>query len=91
MNSTIPSQIRNPKTLDLEPARSETEAIDHLKQMMGKNVVNKSFIGMGYYETKTPYVILRNVLENPGWYTAYTPYQARAQLCCVLSLLCLYI
>jgi glycine dehydrogenase len=76
MNSTIPSQIRNPKTLDLEPARSETEALDHLKQMMGKNVVNKSFIGMGYYETKTPYVILRNVLENPGWYTAYTPYQA---------------
>lgn len=74
--STVPDQIKLDKPLDLEPAQSESEAIYNLKNMLSKNIVNKSFIGAGYYETLTPPVILRNVLENPGWYTSYTPYQA---------------
>ena len=57
-------------------ASREHEALADLKAMASKNVVNKSCIGMGYYDTLTPKVILRNVMENPGWYTAYTPYQA---------------
>ena len=64
------------KKLNMDPALSESEALAKLKGIMSKNKVLKSFIGMGYYETLTPGVILRNVLENPGWYTAYTPYQA---------------
>lgn len=76
IDSTVPSQIRLPKKLDMEPALTETEALEKLKGMMSENRVHKSFIGMGYYETNLPGVILRNVLENPGWYTAYTPYQA---------------
>jgi hypothetical protein len=55
---------------------SESEALKKIKTIMSKNQVKRNFIGMGYYETLTPGVILRNVLENPGWYTAYTPYQA---------------
>jgi len=58
------------------PALTETEALTHLKTMIGQNQVLKSFIGMGYYGTHTPPVVQRNVLENPGWYTQYTPYQA---------------
>ena len=57
-------------------AMSETEALALLRSMADKNQVLKSLIGQGYHETHTPYVILRNMLENPGWYTAYTPYQA---------------
>jgi hypothetical protein len=57
-------------------AAREHEALADLKTIASKNVVNKSCIGMGYYDTLTPKVILRNVMENPGWYTAYTPYQA---------------
>ena len=57
-------------------AMSETEALSLLRSMADKNKVLKSLIGQGYNETHTPYVILRNMLENPGWYTAYTPYQA---------------
>jgi glycine dehydrogenase len=76
IQSTVPNGILLDKPLTLSPAMGETEAITTLKKMMSKNVVNKSFIGMGYYETITPPVIQRNVLENPGWYTAYTPYQA---------------
>jgi glycine dehydrogenase len=56
--------------------RREHQALADLKAIAGKNVVKKSCIGMGYYDTLTPKVILRNVMENPGWYTAYTPYQA---------------
>jgi len=52
-----------------------SEALQELKAIASKNKVNKSLIGVGYYETITPGVILRNMLENPGWYTAYTPYQ----------------
>jgi len=74
--STIPPAIRLTKPLNLEPPRSEQEALAELKGILSKNKVLKSFIGMGFYETLTPGVILRNMLENPGWYTAYTPYQA---------------
>lgn len=74
--STVPPNILTSKTLDLEPSRTESEALNHLKKMAKKNKVMKSYIGAGYYDTQVPPVILRNMLENPGWYTAYTPYQA---------------
>ncbi|HVT79272.1 MAG TPA: aminomethyl-transferring glycine dehydrogenase [Phycisphaerae bacterium] len=73
---TVPAAIRAGKPLNLPPALSESEALAELRTMALKNKVNKSFIGMGYYDTITPPVILRNILENPGWYTQYTPYQA---------------
>ncbi|MFP3344693.1 hypothetical protein R0J87_19645, partial [Halomonas sp. SIMBA_159] len=57
------------------PAMTEADALAKLKQAASKNKMFKSYIGMGYHPTLTPNVILRNVLENPGWYTAYTPYQ----------------
>ena len=76
INATIPARIRMPGSLQLDHAWSETEAIDKLRRYAQKNQVAKSMIGMGYYGTHTPSVIARNVLENPGWYTAYTPYQA---------------
>jgi len=75
VTSTLPKVIRMPEPPTMDPAMSESEALAHLKGIMSKNKVLKSFIGMGYYETLTPHVITRNVLENPGWYTAYTPYQ----------------
>ncbi len=71
-----PRAIRSERPLDLPPARSEAEALAELRRLAGQNWVLTSMIGMGYYGTITPPVILRNVLENPGWYTAYTPYQA---------------
>ena len=76
IDQTVPSAIRLPADLPLPAPRRENEALADLKAIAGKNVVNKSCIGMGYYDTLTPNVILRNVMENPGWYTAYTPYQA---------------
>jgi len=76
VEQTVPATIRLPTPLALPDARAEHEALAALKAIAGKNRVNKSLIGMGYYDTLTPKVILRNVLENPGWYTAYTPYQA---------------
>lgn len=76
VESTVPSNILSSKPLDLQPAMSETEALSAISAMASKNKVMKSYIGMGYYDTIVPGVILRNVLENPGWYTAYTPYQA---------------
>jgi glycine dehydrogenase len=72
----VPSKLRSKKPLAMEPALSEAEALAKLKVMIDKNKLATSMIGMGYYGTLTPNVILRNVLENPGWYTAYTPYQA---------------
>jgi len=76
IDQTVPAAIRLPAPLPLAGARTENEALGALKAIAGKNRVNKSLIGMGYADTLTPKVILRNVLENPGWYTAYTPYQA---------------
>ncbi len=73
---TVPANIRFNRALDIPPAQREADALADLKAVASKNVVNKSFIGLGYYPVLTPGVILRNVLENPGWYTAYTPYQA---------------
>ena len=71
----VPEKIIENKSLDIDEPVSEHEALNQLKQIAGQNKIFKSFIGMGYYGTYTPNVILRNVLENPGWYTAYTPYQ----------------
>ena len=76
VKSTVPPNILTEKELDLEPARTESEALARISEYAKKNKVMKSYIGAGYYDTKVPAVILRNVLENPGWYTAYTPYQA---------------
>jgi glycine dehydrogenase len=76
VTSTVPENIMAKKELTLEPARTETEALVRIKQFADKNKVMKSYIGAGYYDTTVPPVILRNMLENPGWYTAYTPYQA---------------
>jgi len=76
IDQTVPPAIRLLTPMPLVDARPEAEALAALKVIAGKNKVNKSLIGMGYSDTLTPKVILRNVLENPGWYTAYTPYQA---------------
>jgi glycine dehydrogenase len=76
LDRTVPAGIRLPKSLDLPPARSEYAALAQLKSIASKNQVFRSFLGTGYHDCITPPVILRNILENPGWYTAYTPYQA---------------
>jgi glycine dehydrogenase len=76
VDAAVPAGIRLPDSLELPEARSEQDALGWLKSIMGKNRLLKSFIGQGYYGTHTPGVIQRNILENPGWYTAYTPYQA---------------
>ena len=73
--AVVPADIRLSKALDLPPERSEREVLQTLRHMAGQNEVFRSFIGMGYYPCFTPQVIQRNVLENPDWYTAYTPYQ----------------
>jgi glycine dehydrogenase len=76
IEQTIPAGIRLKKALNLPAAQSEFEFLGNFKKLASRNKVFKSYIGTGYYPTITPGVILRNVLENPGWYTAYTPYQA---------------
>ncbi|MET7028438.1 aminomethyl-transferring glycine dehydrogenase [Sediminicola luteus] len=73
---TLPDDIRLKKPLDLPMAMSEHEFLTHLQKLSEKNQVFKSYIGLGYHESLTPSPIKRNILENPGWYTAYTPYQA---------------
>ncbi|HEU4825720.1 MAG TPA: glycine dehydrogenase (aminomethyl-transferring), partial [Dongiaceae bacterium] len=75
-DAVVPDDIRLRRPLALPPGRSEREVLQALRAMAGQNQVFRSYIGMGYYGTFTPPVILRNILENPGWYTAYTPYQA---------------
>ncbi len=76
IDETIPSSIRVDKPLDLLDGISEYEYFKKIKDIAAKNKVYKSYIGMGYYDTILPAVILRNILENPVWYTSYTPYQA---------------
>lgn len=76
INQTIPENIQSDKELDIPSAMTEEEFLAYFRGVMSKNEVYKNFIGMGYYGSITPKVILRNILENPGWYTAYTPYQA---------------
>ncbi|WGZ89747.1 MAG: aminomethyl-transferring glycine dehydrogenase [Candidatus Thiocaldithrix dubininis] len=75
ISSTVPTAILSNAPLALAPSSTEAEALNTLKQLAKQNIVAKSYIGTGYYDTLVPPVILRNVLENPGWYTAYTPYQ----------------
>lgn len=75
IDSTVPANILRTKPMDLPEPQTETNALAQLKSIAEQNKVMKCHIGMGYYPTHTPNVILRNVLENPGWYTAYTPYQ----------------
>lgn len=76
IDQTIPDDIRLKNELDLAPALSEHEFLSLIQNLSDKNKVFKSYIGLGYHESLTPSVIKRNILENPGWYTAYTPYQA---------------
>ena len=76
MEQTVPANIRDHEPLDVPDAVSEYYYLQHLKDIAAQNQVMRSFIGMGYYNTITPSVILRNVFCNPGWYTQYTPYQA---------------
>ena len=75
-DETVPCSIRLDRSLDLGPARGENELLEELRRITSKNRVARSFIGQGYYGCITPPVIQRNILENPGWYTQYTPYQA---------------
>src|SRR6202451_2360967 len=76
IDAAVPKKIRLENKLNLSAARSEHDALAALKKIASENKVFRSFIGMGYYDCITPPVIQRNVLENPGWYTQYTPYQA---------------
>ncbi len=73
---TVPANIRRKDGMQIPPALSEHEMLQQLRKMADKNKVYKSYLGMGYYDVIVPGVILRNILENPGWYTQYTPYQA---------------
>ncbi|MBR9876567.1 MAG: aminomethyl-transferring glycine dehydrogenase [Vibrionaceae bacterium] len=75
IEETVPAQIRLEKPLTLAEAKSEADMLVAMRQFADQNQIKRTFIGQGYYNTFTPNVILRNVLENPGWYTAYTPYQ----------------
>jgi glycine dehydrogenase len=76
IDKAVPKKLRARRPLELSPPKAERTALSYLRAMADRNEVYTSMIGMGYYGTITPKVILRNVLENPGWYTAYTPYQA---------------
>ena len=75
MAEAVPAVIRAPDGLDLPPAMTEAEALADLRALADRNQVLRSYLGLGYLACHTPPVILRNILENPGWYTAYTPYQ----------------
>lgn len=75
VDQTVPESIRNDERLALEPARTEQEMLADLRALASKNLLLKSYLGQGYYQCITPSVIGRNIFENPGWYTQYTPYQ----------------
>ncbi len=88
VEKTVPTAITSKQALGLPEPMSESAALARLKQIAEKNKPTRSYIGLGYYDTDTPNVILRNVLENPGWYTAYTPYQpeiSQGRLECLLN------
>ncbi|MFO7722697.1 MAG: aminomethyl-transferring glycine dehydrogenase [Bacteroidales bacterium] len=76
IGETIPASIRMKKPLAIPAGMNELELLHHMKGIAAKNKIYRSYIGMGYYNTITPGVVTRNILENPGWYTSYTPYQA---------------
>src|SRR5258708_3874074 len=76
VDETVPSTIRLRRKLDIPPPKSEHELLEQLRAIGSRNEVWRSYLGMGYADCVTPPVIQRNVLENPGWYTQYTPYQA---------------
>src|SRR5688572_20172833 len=76
VDKTVPPTIRMEGDLNLPAPLSEAAYLQHIKEISLRNKVSKTYIGQGYYDTHTPSVILRNVFENPGWYTQYTPYQA---------------
>ena len=76
IDETVPSNIRLKNEMKLDQPMSEQEYLEHIQSLGEKNKVFKSYIGMGYHPSNLPAVIQRNILENPGWYTAYTPYQA---------------
>ncbi|MBP9942135.1 MAG: glycine dehydrogenase (aminomethyl-transferring), partial [Comamonas sp.] len=76
VDALVPANIARHTPMDLPPSATEYEALQELKAIASRNRILKSFIGQGYYGTHTPGVIQRNILENPAWYTAYTPYQA---------------
>src|SRR6185503_13756756 len=76
VDATVPGALRTSRPLNLPPAASEHATLQELSKIAAKNEVWRSYLGMGYHGTLTPGVIRRNVLENPGWYTQYTPYQA---------------
>src|SRR5437879_8603346 len=76
IDAVVPEDIRLRQPLRIPPAITEQEALEKLRQLAAQNQIFRSYLGMGYHDCFTPTVIQRNVLENPGWYTAYTPYQA---------------
>jgi glycine dehydrogenase len=76
ISKTVPDNIRSKKAMEIPAGLTEFEMLQALKKTGEKNIVATNFIGQGYYGTITPSVILRNIFENPGWYTQYTPYQA---------------
>ena len=76
IDATIPAKIRFKGPLDLPKGMTEPEVLAYFRSLAARNQVFRSFIGMGYSDCVTPPVIQRNIIENPGWYTAYTPYQA---------------
>jgi glycine dehydrogenase len=76
IDAVVPDGIRFRRTLEVGPARTEHDVLAELRAMASRNTVYRSYIGLGYHDTLVPPVILRNILENPGWYTAYTPYQS---------------
>src|SRR6266498_5289160 len=75
IDAVVPPDIRLRRPLALPPGRSEREVLQALRGLAAQNQLFRSYIGMGYYHSFTPQVIQRNIVENPGWYTAYTPYQ----------------